>query len=99
MAPFLTDVPQTGEGIIYECARVRERGAETIRALPQNRNRRRESAPIVCLESKQVRRLTSAATRVHGRGAGRFGMAAADGAQSREIFYSSVRGTGSGVRR
>src|SRR2546430_10471655 len=41
----------------------RSRGAETIRALPQNRNRRRESAPIVCLESKQVRRLTSAATR------------------------------------
>ena len=26
MAPFLTDAPQTGEGIISECTRVREKG-------------------------------------------------------------------------
>ena len=33
------------------------------RVEPLNRNRRRESALILCLESKQMRRLTSAATR------------------------------------
>src|SRR5437660_7250573 len=38
------------------------------RIKPLNRSRRRESALILCLESRQVRRLTSAPTRFRGRG-------------------------------
>ena len=44
-----------------------ENSSKTSRIEPLNRSRRRESALILCLESKHVRRLTSAATRVHGK--------------------------------
>ena len=44
-------------------------GQSALKAL--NRSRRRESALIRCLESKQVRRLTSAATRLTGQGEGK----------------------------
>ena len=40
------------------------------RVEPLNRSRRRESALTLCLESKPVRRLTSAATRFRGEGRG-----------------------------
>src|SRR5439155_4014265 len=41
-------------------------GASPQRSWPQalNRSRRRESAPILCLQSQQVRRITPAAARV-----------------------------------
>src|SRR5439155_13459394 len=79
--PKISSVRQYGVGsVLVSSSMVRDKkagswrkailgaGSVTVRwaRLPMNRSRRRESARILCLESKQVRRLTSAATRFRG---------------------------------
>ena len=70
--PKISSVRQYGvRSVLVSSSMVRDKKAgswrKAILGAGSTRSRRRESALILCLESKQVRRLTSAATRFMGR--------------------------------